>query len=172
MGIPTLTATANGLKDIDMNWILIAALRAVTASPETYNAWRALTDKEIRQEYEWEYPKVEPVFGDIFPTADDFVTAAKQGKIVTLTKSRDRQIAYRSHSDDLAELKEMVESYRFPRDVDRIVEGYENNAAIPYPIVLDKNGSWRIMSGNTRLDTAFILGVTPKILVVEVPDGD
>ena len=156
-----------------MRPLVLAALRKITGEnpgKHPYNSWRALTNEEIAQEYEWEYPKVEPVFGDIFPTVEDFVKAAETGKVVSLTKNRDRQIAYRSHSNSLEDLKEMVESYRFPRDVDRIVDGFENNAAIPYPIVLDDNGNWRIMSGNTRLDTAFLMGVTPKVLVVKVPE--
>lgn len=152
---------------------LISALKRVVATPNThhtYNAWRDLTDKEITQEYEWEYPKVEPVYGDIFPAVEDFLAAAKAGKVISLTNNADRQIAYRSRVDDLEDLKDLVSGYRFPRDVDRIVDGFETGAAIPYPIVLEKNGKRRIMSGNTRLDTAFIMGVTPKVLIVQVPE--
>jgi len=153
---------------------LIEALKRVTASPRTYStysAWRPLTDAEIKQEYEWEYPKVEPVFGDIFPTVEDFVAAAKKGTVVSLSEAADQRIAYRSRVGDLEELKDLVSGYRFPRDVDRIVDGFENDSPIPYPIVLEKKGRRRIMSGNTRLDTAFIMGVAPKVLVVQVPEG-
>ena len=41
---------------------------------------------------------------------------------------------------------------------------------MPVPIVLKFSRGYRIMSGNTRLDTAFILGVRPKVLIVDVSD--
>ncbi len=74
----------------------------------------------------------------------------------------------RSHTSSIESLKSLVSGYFMPRDVDRIVQGYESNAAMLYPIILKgSNGEW-IMAGNTRLDTAFILGIDPKVLYVDV----
>jgi hypothetical protein len=154
-----------------LNHTLIAALKQIIAEIySSYNSWRMLTDQEIAQEYEWEYSKVEPVYGDIFPTAEDFKSAVKAGKAKKISQAQDRQIAYRSRSDSIEELKDLVESYRFPRDVDRIIDGFKTNAKIPYPIVLSDGGRLRIMAGNTRMDTAYLMGVTPKVLIVEVPE--
>lgn len=104
----------------------------------------------------------------IFPEFNDFATALKSAQVITLTPQHDRQIMNRSHTGSIEDLKSLVGGYNTPRDVDRIVQGYKSNAAIPYPIVLKgSHGEW-IMAGNTRLDTAFIMGISPKVLYVDV----
>lgn len=105
----------------------------------------------------------------IFDTFDDFSNALRSAEVITLTPQHDSRIANRSHTSNIDDLKSLVGSYVRPRDVDRIVHGFESNAPIPMPIVLKgRKGEW-IMAGNTRLDTAFILGVNPiKILLVDV----
>jgi hypothetical protein len=104
----------------------------------------------------------------IFNTFEDFVSALKSAKVITLTSGHDRQIMNRSHTSNLKDLKSLVNGYNTPRDVDRIVNGYNTDAPMPYPIVLrGTKGEW-IMAGNTRLDTAFIMGITPKVLLVDV----
>ena len=104
----------------------------------------------------------------IFDTLQDFIAALKSAQVITLTPQHDRQVMNRSHTHSIEDLKSLVGGYNMPRDVDRIVQGYQSNAAMPYPIILKgSNGEW-IMAGNTRLDTAFIMGVTPKVLYVDV----
>lgn len=104
----------------------------------------------------------------IFDTLQDFTAALKSAQVITLTTAHDRQVMNRSHTHSIEDLKSLVGGYNTPRDVDRIVQGYESNAAMPYPIILKgSQGEW-IMAGNTRLDTAFIMGVTPKVLYVDV----
>lgn len=104
----------------------------------------------------------------IFDTFQDFVAALKSAQVITLTKEHDRHVMNRSQTSSIESLKSLVGGYNMPRDVDRIVQGYQTNAAIPYPIILKgSNGEW-IMAGNTRLDTAFIMGITPKALYVDV----
>lgn len=104
----------------------------------------------------------------IFDTYQDFVSALRTAPIITLTKEHDRRVMNRSHTSSIDDLKSLVGGYNMPRDVDRIVQGYQSNAPMPHPIILKgSQGEW-IMAGNTRLDTAFILGVTPKVLYVDV----
>lgn len=104
----------------------------------------------------------------IFDTLQDFTTALKSAQVIALTKAHDRRVMNRSHTASIEDLKSLVGNYYMPRDVDRIVQGYKTNAAMPYPIILKGlNGEW-IMAGNTRLDTAFIMGVVPKVLYVDV----
>lgn len=104
----------------------------------------------------------------IFDTLQDFVSALRSAPVITLTKEHDRRVMNRSHTSSIEDLKSLVGGYNMPRDVDRIVQGYQSNAAIPYPIILKgSHGEW-IMAGNTRLDTAFILGLQPKVLYVDV----
>lgn len=107
----------------------------------------------------------------IFDTYEDFVSALKSARVITLTKEHDRRVMNRSHTSSIDGLKSLVSGYNMPRDVDRIVQGYNTNAAMPYPIILKgSKGEW-IMAGNTRLDTAFIMGVVPKVLYVDVSDN-
>ena len=105
----------------------------------------------------------------IFDTFEDFKNALKTAEIISLTHEHDLQIKNRSHTSNISDLKSLVGGYVRPRDVDRIVQGFKSNAPIPMPIVLKgKNGEW-IMAGNTRCDTAFIMGVNPvKVLLVDV----
>ena len=104
----------------------------------------------------------------IFPDFNSFITSLQSSPVVTLTKGHDGIIRNRSHTRSLDGLKSLVQSYSWPRDIDRIAKGFQNNDPIPYPIVLKgTQGEW-IMAGNTRLDTADILGVIPKVLVVNV----
>lgn len=102
----------------------------------------------------------------MFETLDDFKAALHSAKIVSLTPAQDMKIMNRSHTRSIDDLKGLVGGYHRPRDVDRIVQGFTSGASIPMPIVLKgTKGTW-IMAGNTRLDTAFILGIVPKVLLV------
>lgn len=103
----------------------------------------------------------------IFETYENFDNALRSAAITELTAEQDQYIMNRSHCRSISALKSLVNSYTYPRDVDRIVDGYNTNAAMPMPIVLwGKHGQW-IMTGNTRLDTAFILGIKPQIMEVK-----
>jgi len=135
----------------------------------SYNNWRMLTTKEIKFEYMVEYPKLKRSIGDVFPTENDFIKAVKNGTPTTIDPSFDDRIEYRSQTWSLDSLKDLVSTYQYPRDVDRIVKGYESKAKMPYPIVIKKKNRYRVMGGNTRMDAAFILGFYPKVLVVEIP---
>ena len=144
-----------------------ARLKAVGS--HSFDNWVPLTTAQIGQEYEWEYishQKHSWLSDDPWPTVKDFERAVKKGKVERLTEAGDRKIGNRSRCDSIADLKDLTSGYQFPRDVDRIVDGFETNAPIPYPIVIQRNGKRWVMSGNTRLDAAFILGIEPKILVL------
>jgi len=134
----------------------------------SYDGWRMLTDTEISNEYEWEYSKVDDWTNNAFPTLNNFEKAVRKGKVIALSPEMDRNVSYRSRCSSIEELKNLTSSYRFPRDVDRIINGIKQGDEIPYPIILEKNGNFRVMSGNTRLDVAFLLKVVPKVLIVSV----
>ena len=105
-----------------------------------------------------------PLFTDI----EEFKASLKRSKVILLTDNIDRRIQNRSRTTSLDELKSLVGSYIRPRDVDRIVDGFKNNNRIPLPIILKGSKGLWIMSGNTRLDVAGILGVPKKALLVDV----
>lgn len=104
----------------------------------------------------------------IFETEDDFQEALKKGRIFTLTEKDWNEIQNLSNVDSIRSLKSLVNSYVRPRDVDRIVKGIESGATLPLPIVLKgSKGRW-IMAGNTRLNTAKIMGVPQQAVELDV----
>ena len=135
-----------------------------------YNAWRLPNDKELKEEYQREYEIRQIKNWNLFDNEQDFINKAKKGELRLIDEAFDKQISYRSHTTSLEQLKNLVNSYRFPRDVDRIVKGFDNNDDMPVPIVLKFSKGYRVLSGNTRLDAAFILGVKSKVLIIDVSD--
>lgn len=143
-----------------------------------YNNWVFPNDLTIKADFD-EYKKKEkakwqsraqsigarwPLFNDI----QHFKQSLQAAKIVPINDNIDRQIHNRSMTHSLDSLKSLVSGYQMPRDVDRIAKGFENNDRIPLPIVLQGSKGMWIMAGNTRLDTAGILGVPKKALLVDV----
>lgn len=153
-------------------------MKILEVTGHKYNNWVFPNQETLQADFD-EYKKKElskwknraEQMGFRFPIFDDFKsfkTSLKNAAVVELDAATDRTIMNRSHTGSIESLKGLVGSYHRPRDVDRIVQGYNSNAPMPYPIVLQgSKGKW-IMAGNTRLDTAFILGVQPKVLVVDV----
>lgn len=133
-----------------------------------YNRWRELTSDEIALEYKVEYRHIKPVYGDVFPTVEDFQKAVKKAKVMEVTPAIDRKISYRSHTTSIDDLESLVSTYKRPRDIQRIIKGYKENAKMPYPLVISHKGKLRVMGGNSRMDVAFILGFNPKVKVIEI----
>jgi len=124
-----------------------------------------------KEDYKWKH-RVDSI-GGRFPLFNDFnhfKQSLKDAKVVNLRAATDNQIQNRSHSSSIESLKSLVGCYHRPRDVDRIVQGIESGVSMPMPIVLKGSRGMWIMAGNTRLDTAFILGSAPKVLMVDVSD--
>ena len=66
------------------------------------------------------------------------------------------------------ELKKLVDSYFRPRDINRIINGIKNGDKIPMPIILKGSNGLFIMSGNTRQNVAFIMGVPVEAILINV----
>ena len=136
--------------------------------------WRNPTDTEIRNEWDWEYVRhiqgKNPMW-DLWETFDTFKSAVKRARKVEVSPSIDRKIEYRSNTSSIESLRDLVSSYQYPRDVDRIVKGYEKGEPIPYPMVLKNGNHMRVLGGNTRMDIAFILHINPVVLMIEPQKG-
>lgn len=122
-----------------------------------------------KEDYKWKRRAEQigcrfPIFTDFA----DFKNTLKAAKVINLTPQIDNQINNRSQCSSIESLKSLVGSYVRPRDVDRIVQGIMSDAKLPMPIVLKGNNGMWIMAGNTRLNTAFLLGNKPKVLMVDV----
>lgn len=107
----------------------------------------------------------------LFDTYEDYVDAIQNGTVTVLDDKLWHSIRNLSSTvSSIDELEDMVSTYSVPRDVQRIKNGFENGDAIPYPVILKGNKGLHIMSGNTRLTTAKILGITPKALIVDISE--
>lgn len=130
---------------------------------KSYNNWRMPSDEELSNEYDWEYRHIKRHLGDIFPSKEHFLAAAKSGKIQDMPANVDRATSIPSVSG----VKNLVSEYQHPRDVDRIVQGLSTNAQMPTPVVIRHANGHFMMGGNTRQNLARIHGAIPKVLVID-----
>jgi len=122
-----------------------------------------------KEDYKWKRRAEQigsrfPIFVDF----DDFKTRLKKATVVNLTTQIDNQITNRSHCSSIESLESLVSTYKRPRNVQKIQQGIMSNDKLPMPIVLKGSRGMWIMAGNTRLDTAFLLGDKPKVLMIDV----
>ncbi len=141
------------------------------SSSSTSLYWKENEDQDLHNEYEWEY-KNHWAHTDLFPTVDHFKNAVRNAKTVEVTPEMDQSIRNRSRIQSIEELKNLTSQYQFPRDVDRIVQGLKSGSALPHPIVIKRNGNMTIMSGNTRMDAAFLHGINPHVKVIDLDKGN
>ena len=108
----------------------------------------------------------------LFNSIKHFKESLENAKIVKGTDSFFNKVEHATSIYNLKELESIVHSYHRPRDINRIVKGYENNDKIPMPIVLKSGNRYFIMAGNTRQNSARILGITPEVLVIDVDKNE
>lgn len=143
-----------------------------------FNKWVNYTPESLKSDFA-EYKKKEsskwksradkigakfPIFKG-FP---EFTQALKSGKVKKLFKGEAEKINNVVLNNNLSGVKNMVSSYQQPRDVDRIVKGFESNTKMPMPIILQGKQDDFLLAGNTRLNVAYIMGILPQALVIDV----
>jgi hypothetical protein len=136
-----------------------------------FDNWKLPSLEQLMLEY-----KVEHTLkgNDFWNSEEDFLDAVENGEIISISKEEDRNISYRSRTRSKEDLLSLIRSYRsYPqfrneKTIEKIYEGFMENKPMDLPIVIEfANGRRRIFSGNTRLDIAFQLGITPKVLLVQ-----
>lgn len=144
----------------------------------SFSNWVKPSLDDLKLEYKIEY-QIKPLkylTNDAFPSFQDFLEAVSKAPIISINKSLDSKISYRSHTRTQDELLSLIRSYnsypefRNESTIQALYDGFKNNKPMKMPIVLMMpNRKMRIMGGNTRMDVAFQLGINPKVLLVEVP---
>lgn len=135
-----------------------------------FDNWQIPSLSQLRLEY-----KVEHEFKsrDDFKSEKDFLYAVKTGKIKKITPNFDMRIRGRSHTRDFKELLNLIKGYKsYPefrneKTLKKLYNRFKENLPIDLPIILEQGNSYEIFSGNTRLDVAFQLGITPKALIIK-----
>jgi hypothetical protein len=140
--------------------------------PILFNNWKVPSLQQLKLEYKVEH---ELKNKDFFDSEEEFLSSIQNGSIVSLNKYDDYDIDYRSGTTSKEELLSLIKGYRsYPKfrnekTLEGLYNGFQTNSPMDLPIVLEfKNGKRRIFSGNTRLDVAFQLGITPKVLLVKI----
>lgn len=142
-----------------------------------FNNWIIPSDKDIELEYKIEYDikPLKRITNNAFPTVEDFKEAVKSGEVVNVTKSFDRKISYRSRTKSKEEIISLIKGYasypefRNEKTIEAIYEAFKDNKPMKMPFIIElPNGKMRIMSGNTRLDIAQQLGITPKAILIKI----
>lgn len=142
----------------------------------SFNNWTRFTDASLEADFQ-EYKQKEqskwkqraewiqarwPLFQDI----QEFRQALSAAPIVDVDSLRSVQNLTKNRN--IQDIKDMVSSYAWPRDVARIQQGYQENHKMPLPIIIKgQQGMW-IMAGNTRQSVARVMGITPRALLVDV----
>ena len=135
-----------------------------------FSNWKMPSLSQLKQEFKIEQEMKNNKF---WKSEEDFLTAVKNGKIVTITPNEDQNIYYRSGTTSYKELLNLIQGYRsYPefrneKTLKDIYNGFENNQTMDYPIVIEDESNRRVFSGNTRMDIAFQLGINPKVLLIK-----
>lgn len=144
---------------------------------EKFTNWVKPSSKDIKHEYDIEYVMkgLSHMTDDAWPRFEDFKKAVNSAKVLKVTPSIDRKIAYRSHTRSKEQLLNLIKGYasypqyRNEKTIQAIYDGFENNSPMKMPLVLKfQNGDMRVLGGNTRMDVARHMGIDPKVLLVEV----
>ena len=147
-------------------------LKDILLEVVSYNTWVVPDEDTLRREFkvEHEYKGL-----NLFNDVEDFLTKVKNSKITSISKSDDMSIINRSRTQNFDSLLNLISSYAsYPkyRNEDTLRDLYkkmEENKELDFPIVLQyPDGRRRLFSGNTRMDVAFQLGITPKVILVNV----
>ena len=149
-------------------------LKDILLEVVSYNAWVIPDEDTLRREFKVEHEyKGLNYFRDI----GEFLHAIDEAQIISVNKGDNQQIGYRSNTRDFDSLLNLIQGYAsYPkyRNEDTLKDLYtkmEENKELDFPIVLQfLDGRRRIFSGNTRMDVAFQLGITPKVILVNVND--
>ena len=137
--------------------------------------WTYPKDDDLILEYRYEYslpqrgwPQRCKTIGaqyPLFTDESDFIRKVKASPIVSLPANA--RVHNMTDYESIEDIEDLVASYRFPRDVPRIVKGLTKGVTMPAPIIIKgKKGMW-ILSGNTRQNVALVLNVPRKFIVVD-----
>lgn len=143
---------------------------------QTFNNWVRYTPEslkwdweeyKVKEDYKWK-GRMESINGrwPIFKSKQHLKQELDKAKIVDQKSLRSREGW--TNISDIQGLKGLVNTYKRPRDVDRITRGFQEGAKMPMPIILKSGNNYWPLAGNTRQNTAKIMGIPVKVLIIDV----
>lgn len=139
--------------------------------PIHFTNWVRPSSSDLSREFQVEHEK--KGLG-VWKSEEAFIADIARAKVTTVTSGMDHSIEGRSHTQSFESLLSLLKSYRsFPKyrnkeTLQAIYDGFKQNSPMTMPIVIKDDNGLRIFSGNTRMDVAFQLKISPKVLVVDV----
>lgn len=150
-----------------------------------FKNWRIPPEKDLETEYDVEYQyHVMDKYGNLFPTKKDFMQAVKESEKRIITEKENDEMLNRTHCPTIKCIQDISRTYRsYPMyrnndTINAIVQGFSKDSKdqpMSMPIVLQCNNKGKlydkkqeVMSGNTRLNIAEIMGIKPKVSILKV----
>lgn len=140
-----------------------------------FSNWVKPSHEAIEKEYNVEYKNhIIHGFGELWPSINDFIQALNNAAVVSLSKEDDYNVYNRSYTKNMEGLVDLVCTYRsWPkfRNMDTLqnmIMRFKENRPLTMPIILSENKTLYLMSGNTKLDIAFMMDITPKVLIIKI----
>lgn len=137
---------------------------------DSFDNWVMPSMEDLQREYKIEH---EMKGLESFDSLEEFLSSVNEGEVVTITPEEDDEIGNRSQTPDQESLMRLIKGYRsYPEfrnegTVQAIYDGFKNNSPMVLPIVIEyADGEREIFSGNTRMDIANHLNITPKVLLI------
>ena len=137
---------------------------------DSFDNWVKPSMEDLQREYKIEH---EMKGLEAFDSFDEFLFAVNDGEVVSISPEEDDEIGNRSQTTSQESLMNLIKQYRsYPEfrneeTVQAIYDGFNNNSEMVMPIVIEySDGEKEIFAGNTRMDIAYQLGITPKVLLI------
>jgi hypothetical protein len=144
----------------------------VEMDTSTFRNWVVPPDNILAREFKVEH---ELKGLNYFKDLNHFIDAVKGGKIISVDDNLDRKILRRSRTSTFDSLFRLISTYRsYPefrneKTLQAIYDGFKENKPMEMPIILNlPNNKLSILSGNTRMDIAFQLGIKPRAILINV----
>lgn len=144
----------------------------LTDEPVNFDNWVIPPEGVLRTEYKIKTRKPEYINSfqnegiNIFNSWENFKKAVNQGKIAELTPEFSKKVNRLTSASSLEQIENDTAYYRYPRFPRQILHGFLNDAEMPLPLIINNNGDYTIIAGNTRQQVAKLAGFTPKALII------
>jgi hypothetical protein len=150
-----------------------------STSLQTYKNWvkpNAQTIKDDYAQYERESSRWEnrarsiQSLSPLFSSLEDFKEKLGSAEVKEIGKEFAARVHGMSLLKTISALKSLIGTYSQPKELDRIIAGFEAGDKMPMPILVKGKKGYAILSGNTRCNAAFIQGIRPTVLIIDLSD--
>jgi len=125
----------------------------------------------------WVYPDIDDEMNEIERTSQELnidlqqlIDSFENAHLITLKDNiwsrLDNTDSYDIEQGDMETVTRL--SSQYGKDLQSILKVFDHGGSLPAPIVMNSNGRYYLIAGNTRLMAARVHGVIPNVLLVVV----